>query len=753
MKRIIRISLFGLLVLGILSCGHSTSSKHPQGKAQDLWGNKINLSDYQDEPLFLHYFSPATCGYCLVEGDFIHRNYELMAAKNGGNFFEVCLYAPQLDIYAFQKTRYHSRASVLTAPQSLTNYQNTGYPYMAVFKRGENIYSWVLTPYEAVFDSLCRLSWGSDSIPLRPTSPLKMAEYFLGENQRLKGIEVCADGNEDCLAKFEANQVRIKKHFDDNGWTYAASSVAKSESSLNEDDLRQTLGFSGSFDDFSLDIFAGKHLPFIFEADSLVLGDYVFAYDDISFTGCCPNPYNPEHYIIFDLHGPEISRKGYENYVDFFIFHRNAEGQKELLLDGFFDKSDSGWYYSPTMTFGSASSKLFCRGGVCPTPRLLPDGSRAHPPDFDLNEPLEKSPHGTIYTLGEKACRFPSIMVGRAGICRIAWEDNGNIMLASIDGDNPVAVTHVEYGPSDSYNPVMAEGDKEIWIFYLDDRDGFYRVYGRSWDGRTMGEPALLSEQGPTDAITLAADDDGQGNVALLWSDWQANSRYLKLRRLHGHVPGPIETAQAKITTIDYTNAWFPSLVLGTDGTIQAVWNQHYPATLGVYAGDLVHDASAVIPENGDGAYPDIVVDSGGTPWVFWVAFRWRGVDTLEHQPIQASFYDTVSQQWSLPYTINEDTLTTRNQVPRAAVDIVGRLWVVWSGLPIGSETWSVFLTSYEDGQWSTPVEISTPGENARAPVIAAGNDFGLWIAWHSGIGDDMRIKVLRYGETAMVDR
>jgi len=740
------------LISSFLSCGQPSPSGDPHGMAQDLWGNKINLSDYQKEPLFLHYFSPATCGFCLVERDFIHQNYDLMAEKYGGHFFDVCLYSPQLDIYAFQKTRHHSHATVLTAPDGLKAYQNNGYPYMAVFKSGENIYAGGLYPYEADFDSICRLAWDTDSIPVRPTSPLKIAEYFLGENFRMDGITVCPDGDTACMAKFEAYQARLQKLYDDRGQEFEPSEIAKYESDLSEADLQKTLEFSAYFDSYTLDIFKDKHLPFIFEADSLVLGDYVFAYDDISFSACCPNPYNPEHYVIFDMHGPGIGRRGFENFVDFFIFHRNAEGQKELLLDGFFDKTDSGWYYSPALTFGAASAKEYCRNGVCPAPQKLP-GDHPHPDDYDLNEPLEKTAAGTVYTFGEKACRFPYLMVDHTGICRVAWEDDGNIMLASIDGENPVGVTHVEYGPSDSYNPVLAEGDNSIWIFYLDDSDGFYRVYGRNWDGRTMGEPVLLSGRGPSDAVTLATDGDNHGNVALLWSDWRANNRHLKLRRLHGHIAGKIETAQTKPNEDGYTNAWFSSVILNDDGRIHAAWNQHYPATLGVYAGDLIHDGTAVIPENTDGGYPCIVLDSNQTQWIFWESWRWRGIDSLAHQSIQAAYYDRGSEQWSLPFSINSDTVTTRNQTPRAAVDIVGRIWVVWSGLPKGSEYWSVFLASYEDGQWSTPIQISEPGENARAPVIAAGNDFGLWIAWHSGIGDAMKIKVLRYGETAVMDK
>lgn len=732
------------IIVSFSSCSGPSNSGDPHGTARDLWGNTINLTDYQNKPLFLHYFSPATCGYCLVEGAFVHQNYDVMARKYGGRFFEVNLFAPQLDIYAYQKNHIHSHASVITWPPSLSEYQTTGYPYMAAFRNGENVYAGVLNPFKAIYDSIAFLCWNTDSIKVQPTSPLKMAQYFAGENDRLDGITVCPDGDEACMKNYEENQARIKKLYEDNGWSYAPDEIARYESDLTDDNLNKSISFSGAFDDFSFKIFDDRRLPFIIGPDSVILGDYIFARDDISFNACCPNPYNPQQYVVFNLHGPDMSRGGFENSVDFFIYHRNAAGNKELLLDGFFDKSDSGWYYSPAMTFGSGSAKNFCRNGICPTPPPVAE-DLPHPPDYTIGDAPMKTSHGALYTLGKKACRFPSIMVDASGTGRIAWEEEGNIMLASIDGDKPVSVQHVQYGASDSYNPVMAESDGLLWVYFLDDRDGFYRVYGRAWDGRSFDDAVLLSDKRPSDAVTLTAADNGIGDIALVWSDWQANFRFLKMRRIHGRVPGKIEPAQAKITSDGYINAWFPSLVLNADGQIWATWNQHYPATIGVYAGDLINDATTPLPEDINGGYPCIVTDTDGKPRVFWESYRWRGIDTLEHQSIQTAFYDADVAQWSVPQSINVDTVTTRNQTPSAAVDGTGRIWVVWSGLPYGSESWAVYIASLEDGHWSEPVAVSAPGENARAPKLCAGKNNDLWIAWHSGIGDDMKIKVLHY--------
>jgi hypothetical protein len=84
------------------------------------------------------------------------------------------------------------------------------------------------------------------------------------------------------------------------------------------------------------------------------------------------------------------------------------------------------------------------------------------------------------------------------------------------------------------------------------------------------------------------------------------------------------------------------------------------------------------------------------------------------------------------------------NQTPRATADRSGRIWVVWSGRErSGSSPWSIYVVRRESGAWSEPECVSPRDENARAPAIAASADGGIWIAWHAGTGEGMRIRVL----------
>jgi hypothetical protein len=225
----------------------------------------------------------------------------------------------------------------------------------------------------------------------------------------------------------------------------------------------------------------------------------------------------------------------------------------------------------------------------------------------------------------------------------------------------------------------------------------------------------------------------------------------MRYRRIEDRVLGEVESVAIKRPDFDYTNAWSPSLVLDSLGRVHGAWNQHYPATLGVCAGNLVDEASSVTRLNGDisenekGGYPSIAIDGGGRSWVFWESFGW---DLLsgKSQRILASCDESGDGTWSLPYTLTVDDQTHFNQSPRAVADDSEGIWSVWSGRDAGGRRpWGVYISRLTGGEWSGPVRLSEEGENARAPAIAAGREGELWIAWHSGVGEEMIIRVLEY--------
>jgi hypothetical protein len=422
-------------------------------------------------------------------------------------------------------------------------------------------------------------------------------------------------------------------------------------------------------------------------------------------------------------------------------------------VHGFFDKREpSSWRFSEKLAF--AKPGLKCREGSCPAPAAPTSEGSKHTRAINVAPPAP-SPHGRVWTAGNGACRFPKLTTDATGRCWVVWEEQGDILLCALGGDEPPPTIVIEDGAADSFNPAIAWDGSLLWVFYLNNRDGFYRLYTRYWDGRQLSDDILLSEKQPCDAVTPAAASDRQGRAVVAWTDWRANFRYLRYRVIERRALGPIETAHIVQTeeTGGYVNAWFPSLTFDAAGDVWAAWNQHYPATLGVCAGNLRDAASSVtrLPSEGQeeerGGYPAIVVDGQGRRWVLWESFAWD-VRGGKPQRILASRYDAARKCWVLPDTLS-DADHVLNQTPRATVDRAGVIWAVWSGRPSAEDLdqqWGIYLARLTDEGWSAPVLVSEDGENSRAPDIAVGNnDDRVWITWHAGVGDAMRVKVCEY--------
>jgi len=142
-----------------------------QGTAEDLWGNTLDLSKYDKQVVLVQVFSPAICGYCLVDGEFLRENYLKNNEKMAGCSFLHCLVTPQLDIYSYVKHYRETSTPVLTFPPMLDGYHGDGVPFLIAFRDGKRTYSGLLWPYTETFQSLRSLLWPGKDISMTPTSP------------------------------------------------------------------------------------------------------------------------------------------------------------------------------------------------------------------------------------------------------------------------------------------------------------------------------------------------------------------------------------------------------------------------------------------------------------------------------------------------------------------------------------------------------------------------------------------------------
>ena len=172
------------------SKAESFDPKNLKGKAEDLWGNKIELSNYAKGITLIHPFSPANCGYCLIDGEFVKENYFKNNKQMGGHNFLQCLFNPQLDIYTYTKHYRETTVPVLTFPLALHKYHRSVFPFMAAFRDGRLIYGDLLSPYEEIFQSVHLQLWPQKNISLVPTSPIRMATSFIDENRSQLVVKV-----------------------------------------------------------------------------------------------------------------------------------------------------------------------------------------------------------------------------------------------------------------------------------------------------------------------------------------------------------------------------------------------------------------------------------------------------------------------------------------------------------------------------------------------------------------------------------
>ncbi len=500
---------------------------------------------------------------------------------------------------------------------------------------------------------------------------------------------------------------------------------------------------------FSLEFLEGNAAPVQITPESVRIGGHEFPKSDVGVAACFPNPCNKERYVVLGLHGSKLKSRVFESWTDYTIYKDGSDGKPEILLHGFFGKDGANWRFSPALALGTAVSRGGCDGSVCPAPSGALDGSGPAVRRIKVSR-WTTTPCGKIRTLGASKCRFPAMAVDSDGICWVTWEEDGNILLASVNAPEPQRTVAVERDLSDSYNPIITYDGSRLWVLYLNNRDGFYRLYARFFDGIRLSEPALITELRPLDVITPAVASDGKGNMTVAWTEWKANYRYLRYRTLADGSLGEAHDVAIATSDIDYVNAWYPSLVIG-EGQCWGAWNQHYPAMLGVCSGNLVEEATSVtrivgnIDGNECGGYPSIVIDKQGRRWVFWESYGWDVLQD-EAQRILGSRSDESSKKWTLPDTLSVESQTALNQTPRAAVDDKGTIWVVWSGRQNDiTKPWGIYISSFSGGRWSAPELISQKGVNSRAPNLCIGKGGAVWVTWHAGTGSHMKIKVLQY--------
>lgn len=738
MKSIVIIPVLFILLLFSCARKEQVIGKN-EFTAEDLWGNSIPLSEIiaGDKPTVIVPFSTSVCGFCLIDGFYGEQNYLVNNSRTGGHSFHMCLFNPQPDIYTFQK-HFKWEFPILTYPPTLFKFQMSGYPIVLSFKKGRQV-TREFRSYDRV-DSLGALL-GDSTWQRIPTGDVFMGTRLIFGNNRMAAVRVYPNGVE-IPARIIEQQKRYKSY------------LPKHTNQLTEEDLNKHLFFSGDFPFAEIAAVLGnRDIPVRFTDGTVSIGPYRFNYDSTEILFACPNPFNRTRYLVVRIRHSDAPNSpphypDYTHYLDY-IFHRKHRDTTTRLLYGHFDHSDPyHWKFSEELAFSQVNRQQFCQG-KCDLPKIALPAERDTGP---IRYSSVTGAYGQLYSFGTSNCRFPDLMVDPSDNIWISWEEDGDIHLAEIAQNGTIVTRKIENNVADSYLPKLAYSDNEVWVFYLNNQDRYYRLYVKQFDGIRLSDELLISPREPFDVVTPAvAYRPEENEITVAWSAWLANLRVPFYRKIASQVLSDIQEIRIcdPIYSKDYINAWCFSLCYDNGGKVWGAWNQHYPATLGVCGGILGEQARSItrtakrMDDWEIGGYPCMFTD-GKTRYIVWEGYG-RPTFRGKSQSIKFAVYNEEKQQWQVGEKISLDDQTLLNHTPVGAADDDGRLWVAYSGRPKGEKSvWGIYLTFRKDNRWSRPVRISQQGESARFPRIVADRSGNLWISWHQGTGEGMQVRVLR---------
>ena len=639
-----------------------------------------------------------------------------------------------------------SDSPVLTWPPSVRDYHRDGFPWAIGALDGGIVYSGVTWPYDHKFAEIWDSLQEGTEVHVALTGPIRMAQTYIEQGPGRDYVMVLPRADSAMFRIFSANIS------DTDGV------VIKYEPDLTEADLQKHLWYAGHVGRPSFQALRGRPLPIRLDADTVGFGAYRFALPQVAFRTAFVSPFRPDRYVLVSCSIAGLTATAIHDWADYWVAMKDPQGAVSVALDGFYDKSDpAAWRFSDSSVYAYTDLKAYCTGGVCPLPMaaIANDQTNSYQPTASPWRRCENGHEITLDGRPDVSGRFPSLAVADDGTVGLTWEEDGDIILGLVRLGEPPQLLVVESGASDSYDPRIAWDSRSFLVGYLNNREGPYRLVGRFVDADRLSPEILLSEPGCFDVVNPDLAGNGRGQIFVAWTEWRSALRVPVYRSISERVPGEVGRWPWVPWSADstYANAWGIDLFANRRG-LWGAWNQHYPVILGVCATKLGEQATLVAPP-GQNVSEDVTTGSGGTTVVDssghqWVVYSSDAAGTYAGHPqdILASYQDQPGGAWATPFVLSDPTQTLLCQTPRAAITSAGEIVVVYAGRRKALDGhWSVYLTRYADGRWSPPAVISAAGESARAPDIAVGPQGEVWVAWHSGTGNDITVKLVRLAD------
>ena len=257
-------------------------------------------------------------------------------------------------------------------------------------------------------------------------------------------------------------------------------------------------------------------------------------------------------------------------------------------------------------------------------------------------------------------------------------------------------------------------------------QSSYYTVADKTWSSPVNLSVPKLNTHAASPQIAV----DMNGNATAVW--YRSDGLSFIIQSSYYNAVDKTWSSPVNLSVAGQ-NAYDPQIAVDTNGNVTAVWYRSNGANNIVQssyytAADKTWSSPVNLSLSGyDAFFPQVVVDTNKNVTVVWYLYLSNGANNI----VQSSYYNANDKTWSGPVNLSlPDQGVTSPQSPQLAVDTNGNVTAIWSR---SDGTKTIIQSSYynaDDKTWSTPVDLSESGQNAKDPQIAVdtnGNATAIW--------------------------
>ena len=329
----------------------------------------------------------------------------------------------------------------------------------------------------------------------------------------------------------------------------------------------------------------------------------------------------------------------------------------------------------------------------------------------------------TVSTTGSN--NLPQISVNGSGLATAVWqhfESNDHTVQASysVSGEKWSTPFTVSTTGSNDLPQVTVDGSglaTAVWVSRDANNNNTVQV-SSSANGGTWSNPTPLAFTGGTVPYPQIIVD-GSGLATVVWQD-SAGTLHSSSSLNGGTWSNPASVSSNEVS-------YDAKITVDGSGRVTAIWT-HLDASVKLIVGSsyLHSDGTWSVPVDLSAAgqnarTPQITADGSGLATAVWTY-----PDTANNLIVQAST-SLNGGGWSSPVPVSTAGQDTAN--PQITVDGSGLATAIWEGFN-GNNTVAQASTSLNGATWSSPVVVSTLGQDANDPQIAADKSGFATAAW-----------------------